>query len=142
MTRRAADRSAPSDRPPGPRTGLLAVVILVSWLGFAVHNAMELPAPVWLRPDTIGPTAVYLLLGAGMLSPWRRPATWLLLGWGWLQAVGGGVLSVLPLPLWPFQPERSLPHYVAHAIYAAAQVPLLVALTRARRRRDPVPAGL
>jgi hypothetical protein len=75
------------------------------------------------------PTAVSLLLAAGWLSPGRRVAAWLLLGWGWLHAIGGGLLSVLPLSLWPYQPEQSLRHYAVHALYAVLQVPLLVTVT-------------
>jgi len=90
-----------------------------------------------------------ILPGAGHIGPlleasfWRQPqgtvslhrlASWLLLGWGWLQAVGGGLLSVLPLPLWPFQPEQTPAHYALHAIYATLQAPLLITLTRHNRR--------
>jgi hypothetical protein len=81
----------------------------------------------------------YLLLAAGWLSPGRRVAAWLLLGWGWLHAIGGGLLSVLPLPWWPYQPEQSLRHYAVHALYAVLQVPLLVTVTQ--YLRHPGPAG-
>jgi membrane protein YdbS with pleckstrin-like domain len=80
---------------------------------------------------------VYLLLAAGWLSRVRRVTAWLLLGWGWLHAIGGGLLSVLPLPLWPYQPEQSLRHYAVHALYAVLQVPLLVTVTRYLRRLRP-----
>jgi hypothetical protein len=107
-----------------------------SWLGFIIHNVGELPAGALLGPDTIAPTAVYLLLLGSWWWPGPRTASWLLLGWGWLQAVGGGLLSVLPLPLWPFQPEQTPKHYALHAIYAALQAPLLITLTRHVRRDD------
>jgi len=38
----------------------------------------------------------------------------------------GGALSVLPLPVLPFEPEQTLRHYSFHLLYAAAQIPLLV----------------
>lgn len=44
--------------------------------------------------------------------------------------MGGGLLSVLPLPLWPYQPQQSLRHYTVHALYAVLQVPLLVMVAR------------
>jgi hypothetical protein len=122
-----------SDRGPGPPLTVLAATGL-SWLGFFIHNVSELPARVLIGAETLAPTAIYLML----LGAWwwfgPRVATWLLLGWGWLQAVGGGLLSVLPIPLLPFQPEQTLRHYVMHALYAAVQVPLLITLTRLLRR--------
>jgi len=45
-------------------------------------------------------------------------------------AVGGGLISVLPLPLLPFQLEQTLLHYALHAIYAMLQIPLLIVLAR------------
>lgn len=108
----------------------VVAAIALSWLGLAVHNLVELTGQARLGPATLGPTAVYLLLAAGWLSPGRRVAAWLLLGWGWLHAIGGGLLSVLPLPLWPYQPQQSLRHYTVHALYAVLQVPLLVMVAR------------
>jgi hypothetical protein len=108
----------------------VVAAIALSWLGLAVHNLAELTGQARLGPATLGPTAVYLLLAAGWLSPGRRVAAWLLLGWGWLHAIGGGLLSVLPLPLWPYQPQQSLRHYAIHALYAVLQVPLLVTVSR------------
>jgi hypothetical protein len=40
------------------------------------------------------------------------------------------VLSVLPLPLWPFYPEQTTGHYISHLIYGAAQLPLIWVLWR------------
>jgi hypothetical protein len=111
-------------------TPTVVAAITLSWLGLAIHNLAELPGQARLGPATLGPTAAYLLLAAGWLSPGRRVAAWLLLGWGWLHAIGGGLLSVLPLPLWPYQPQQSLRHYAIHALYGVLQVPLLVMVTR------------
>ncbi|MEO5939786.1 MAG: hypothetical protein ABIQ76_02765 [Candidatus Limnocylindrales bacterium] len=61
-----------------------------------------------------------------------------LLGWALLNLVGGGIISVLPLGLFPFAPEQSLGHDGAHVVYAVAQIPLvLVALMAIQRRRRP-----
>jgi hypothetical protein len=49
---------------------------------------------------------------------------------GWLQLVGGGLFSVLPLPMWPYEPEQSVRHYAFLALYAFLQLPLLIVLTR------------
>jgi hypothetical protein len=108
----------------------VVAVIALSWLGLVIHNLAELTGPARLGPATLVPTVACLLLATGWLSPGRRVAAWLLLGWGWLHAIGGGLLSVLPLPVWPYQPEQSLRHYAFHALYAVLQVPLLVTVTR------------
>jgi hypothetical protein len=115
------------------RTSIVVSVIGLSWLGLFIHNLADLGGQVLLGPETVGPTAVYLLLAAGWLTPARRVAAWALLGWGWLHAIGGGLLSVLPLPWWPYQPEQSLRHYTFHALYAVLQVPLLIVLARYQR---------
>jgi sugar phosphate permease len=56
----------------------------------------------------------------------RRGVAIGLLCWGLLHLVGGGILSVLPLPFLPFAPEQSVSHYLFHAIYAWAQIPLVL----------------
>jgi hypothetical protein len=125
----------PCDRPVAVPT--VVAVSSLSWLGLVIHNLAELTGQARRAPATLAPTAVYLLLAAGWLSRVRRVTAWLLLGWGWLHAIGGGLLSVLPLPLWPYQPEQSLRHYAVHALYAVLQVPLLVTVTRYLRRLRP-----
>lgn len=117
----------PADHPAAVPTVVAAIAL--SWLGLVIHNLAELTGPARLGPATLVPTTAYLLLGVGWLSPGRRVAAWLLLGWGWLHAIGG-LLSILPLPLWPYQPQQSLRHYAIHALYAVLQVPLLVTVSR------------
>jgi len=112
----------------------IVVAAVLSWLGFFIHNLADLPARALIGAETLGPTAVYLLLAAGLWSRMRRVAAWLLLAWGWLHLVGGAALSVLPLPIWPFRPAQTLYHYGFHALYGAAQVPLLVTLMRQLKR--------
>lgn len=62
-------------------------------------------------------------------------ATWLLLIWAMLHIVGGAVLSILPLPILPFQPEQSLRHYAFHILYGLIQLPLLLATIAALRHK-------
>ena len=59
-----------------------------------------------------------------------------LLAWGLLHLIGGGILSVLPLEMLPFAPEQSARHYAFHGVYAAAQLPLILAMW-ARLRPPP-----
>jgi hypothetical protein len=119
----------------GNKAALVATLAFLSWLGAYVHTTLELALPVW-RPENSVPALVGLVLFLG----WWRQADrrglwrWLLLAW----TVGGhlmlgAVLSVLPLPLWPFLPEQSLTHYLSHALYAAAQLPLIWVLWQEHR---------
>jgi hypothetical protein len=48
------------------------------------------------------------------------------LAWGALNLVVGGILSVLPIGLFPFQPEQTLGHYGVHALYTLSAVPLVM----------------
>ena len=48
------------------------------------------------------------------------------LGWGVLNLVIGGIVSVLPLSILPFVPEQSAAHYGAHVVYTLGQIPLVV----------------
>ncbi len=70
-----------------------------------------------------------LLLAWIMLSN-QRSIVLLLLCWALLQLVGGGILSVLPVPVLPFYPEQSVQHYVMHLVYGAAQMSLIGILLR------------
>ena len=92
--------------------------------------------------ETVIPLAIF---GLFALLAWARPANAivhvLLLAWAVLNLVGGGILSVLPVGLFPFQPEQSLRHYTIHVIYGVAQIPLVVLAARALSRRGRPAAG-
>jgi hypothetical protein len=98
---------------PVPRflTLQVCVAAALSWLGLYVHNVADLPGQTMLRPESAGPAIVTLLLIGCWISPARRVAAWLLLGWAWLNLGVGAVLSVLPLALLPSTPEQSPRHY-------------------------------
>lgn len=121
---------------PGPR-GIVAAAI-VSMAGHVVHNLAEFPPAILLAPATVLPVAVTVILAAAML---RRPTrlAWLATAaWATVVLVIGGA-SVLPLPVWPFEPEQTLGHYAAHVAYALAQLPLLWVAWRGHRRQPPSP---
>jgi peptidoglycan/LPS O-acetylase OafA/YrhL len=122
-----------------------AVVILASVIaaaGMMAHNVFEFGPAFLLDPQTLIPLAIF---GLFALLAWARPANAVvhvaLLAWAVLNLVGGGILSVLPLGLFPFQPEQSLGHYAVHVLYAVAQLPLIVVAGRALSRREPQAAG-
>ncbi len=122
-----------------------AAVVLASFIaaaGMLAHNVLEFGPAFLLRPETVIPLAIF---GLFALLAWARPADAivhaLLLVWAMLNLVGGGILSVLPLGLFPFQPEQSLGHYAVHVTYAVAQVPLVVVAARALSRRGRLGAG-
>ena len=103
----------------------LALFLSLSWLGMFVHNMLELPLSL-LSPENSLPglVSIFLFLGWWLL-PYRRLLTAAILGWALLHLLVGGILSVLPLPVWPFVPEQSLAHYLSHLIYSLAQLPLI-----------------
>ena len=122
-----------------PRTFTLLIVLAA--LGRLTHDIIEFRgvSPEW---PFMG-FALPLLLAYGWrraprVRPWLGLVTLL---WLALNGFVGGVLSVLPLPIWPFMPEQTWQHYTAHAIYTLSQVPLAVALIRAgvvERVRHPL----
>jgi len=123
------DRSVPS-------AAAIFLVSAIAAAGMVAHNVLEFGPAFLLRPETVIPLAIFGLLA---LLGWARPANSvihvLLLGWAVLNLVGGGILSVLPLGLFPFQPEQSLGHYAIHVIYAVAQLPLVVVAAGGLSRR-------
>jgi predicted branched-subunit amino acid permease len=68
---------------------------------------------------------VFVALFAAWLAWPGRLSFGLLFGWTLPPCAVGGLLSVLPLPFLPFVPEQAIQHYVAHALYAGCQLPLL-----------------
>jgi len=98
----------------------------IGWAGLFVHNLADLPGQTFLSPESIIPLLVTALLVAGWFTPARYAATVALLSWGLLNFLGGGVLSVLPLPFLPFAPEQTPSHYLFHGVYALAQLPLII----------------
>jgi hypothetical protein len=125
-----------------PSAAVLVLASVIAAAGLVAHNVLEFGPAFLLRPETVIPLAIF---GLFALLVWARPASAivhvLLLAWAVLNLVGGGILSVLPLGLFPFQPEQSLRHYAIHVIYAVAQIPLVVLAARALRRRGHAAAG-
>ncbi len=113
------------------RIGWVAACIIVAWLGLYVHNRVELPHLTILSLENSIPALLFgaFLLAWIMLSN-QRGIVLLFLCWALLHLVGGGILSVLSLPVLPFYPEQSVQHYVMHLVYGAAQVPLIGILLR------------
>ncbi|MDP9252679.1 MAG: hypothetical protein M3O80_06705 [Chloroflexota bacterium] len=112
---------------------MLVVAVAIASLGLLARNLLSLPLPL-LSPANVGPLIVY----AGLLA-WHRQsrganaARTTLLLWTAVNLVVGGILTALPFPILPFVPEQTLGHYLAHAIYALAQVPLLSLLIQSTR---------
>lgn len=102
----------------------VAVAVGASIGGLFVHNLAEFPPSILLGPETLVPVAVTTLLGVAMLRRPGRSTFVATAGWAVLVIVFGGG-SVLPLSILPFASEQSVGHYVAHVVYALAQVPLL-----------------
>ncbi|WP_448005987.1 hypothetical protein [Agromyces bauzanensis] len=113
----------------------------VAWFGMYLHNVADLPGQDILSVETVVPTLITsALVVLWFIRPIRHAATWALLVWAWLSLIGG-IISVLPLGILPFEPVQTPVHYGFHALYAAMQVPLIVVASIWLRdaRRDPQP---
>jgi hypothetical protein len=135
-------------RTPNPRDArLMAASVTLSILGMAFHTVREFGLPGLVSPPTgmLPMASVQLLLFVGwLLSPGARSALEIALaGSATLQLLGGAVISVLPFPFLPFQPEQSLSHYLSHLALGLTQLPRLVIPLRLRAARsrsaDPQP---
>ena len=147
---RAGSIQAASPVAPSTRRRLAPRVIstaAIAWAGLYVHNLAELPQLTPVSPENSLTALVWVVL----LVVWSlRPgpaAGWLLAAHALVQLIGGA-MSVLPLPFLPFVPEQSLHHYGFHVLYAAAQVPVLLAIRAdlpdrgaPPGHRHPVPEG-
>lgn len=121
-------RTPPSSVPD--RLVLASVATAIA--GLLVHNLAEFPVAILLAPETLFPVAITMAFGWALL---RRPsrAVFALAGtWALVVIVFGGG-SVLPLGIWPFEPEQSVGHYLAHVVYAVSQLPLLWVACRGLR---------
>ena len=111
--------------PPSAPTVLAASAIAGG--GYLVHNILEFGPASLVDPQTLIPLAIFAALAILAARETAGRATWLaLFAWSALNLVAGGILSVLPIGLFPFQPDQSLAHYGAHLVYTLAGVPLVV----------------
>lgn len=118
----------------------MLAVAAISWLGLVAHNVADLPGQTLASTESLIPGLVLAaLLVLYRLGP-RRLGAGALFAWAVLNLVGGGLLSVLPLPILPFEPEQTLRHYSFHLLYALTQVPLLVVALRELRQPRGLPS--
>jgi hypothetical protein len=126
-----------TDRRP-PSAAVLVLASVIAAAGMVAHNLFEFGPTFLLDPETVIPLGIFGLLALlASATPANATVCVLLLAWPVLNLVGGGILSVLPLGLFPFTPEQSLGHYAIHVVYGVTQLPLIVVaargLTRGRR---------
>ncbi|MGH2451499.1 MAG: hypothetical protein ACRDGE_09570 [Candidatus Limnocylindria bacterium] len=108
----------------------MAAALACSAFGMAFHTVREFGYAGLADPGTGMIPLVGIQLGLFALwllsSRARHFAAWALLGSAVFQLVFGAFLSVLPLPIYPWDPQQSLHHYVSHLVYGIAQIPLIV----------------
>ena len=115
-----------TDRPRPSAPVVLATSALAA-AGMLVHDLFELGPAFLVDPQALIPLGIFAILAIVASRETAGLAAWIaLFAWGALNLVGGGILSVLPLGVLPFQPEQSLGHYGAHVVYTLAEVPLVV----------------
>ena len=117
----------------------MAAALTLSAATMLAHNLYELPlSPI--DPQNAGPIGFAAILGAAYaVRPGSKVIASVALGWGVLNLVIGGIVTVLPLSILPFVPEQSVTHYMAHVVYTVGQIPLVVLAYRAIRA--PTPSG-
>lgn len=111
----------------------VAGALLLAWLGGWVHEFYRVPKLFGFTLVSLVDLLLSLLI---FLTWWRFPRSFLPLYGMWVLAIlhGLSVLSVLPLPIWPFVPEQTVSHYLVHGVYFVTQIPLLLlAFTLMRR---------
>jgi hypothetical protein len=125
----------------------MAAAVGLSALGMAYHTVREFGYAGLLSPAT-GMIPVVGLQIFLFLVWWLAPGSRLVAGrallvTGMFQLVGGAIISVLPLPFLPFQPEQSVSHYLSHLFLGLAQIPLIVVplLQERHRARQPQAGG-
>jgi hypothetical protein len=124
---------ADSSTRTAPGRAAAGKAALVSLAGLCFHNWWDLPHVPFVSPEYLGPTAAFLVIFSVWLARpngvFARSLVWV---WAIAHLIGGGILSVLPLEVLPFDPEQSLRHYIGHLVYLAAQLPLILLLLKKR----------
>jgi hypothetical protein len=98
--------------------GPLVVGSAVALAATVLHDVAEFGTPV---PENSLVVAVALTAGIlawSRLPRWRRVTRAVLLTFALVMLVGGAIASVLPLPIWPFEPDQGVGHYVVHGVWA------------------------
>jgi hypothetical protein len=125
---------------PRPSASAVFATSAIAAVGMLAHDLFEFGPAFLVDPQTLIPLGIFAILAILAARETSGRATWIaLFAWAVLNLVGGGILSVLPLGLLPFQPEQSLGHYGVHVVYTLAVVPLVlvawsgIRASRARR---------
>ncbi len=98
--------------------------------GTLLHDVVEFGRPAL---ENTGVVTGVLLVGAFAWSAFptrRRLVRRAMLVFVSAFLVLGALASVLPLPLWPFEPDQSLIHYAVHAVWAGALGVTILVLLR------------
>ena len=115
-----------TDRPRPSARAVHAASALAAG-GMLAHDLFEFGPAFLVDSQTLVPLAIFAALSALAARQAAGLVAWTaLFAWAAMNLVGGGILSVLPLGLLPFQPEQSLEHYGVHVVYALAEVPLVL----------------
>jgi hypothetical protein len=102
----------------------VALALTTAWLGLFFHDLREFGRPAIEGSVAMGVMAVLLFALWRRLTEHRSLIASLMLVYATISLIGA-LTSVLPLGIWPFEPEQSLEHYVTHAIWAIAGLPLI-----------------
>lgn len=117
----------------GPGRWLMVAALGVSTFGAWYHNTREFPGMAITAPEMLSAIVPGVVIAAWWLVRPGRALWWVTVVWVAVLNLGvGAVLTVLPLPFLPFQPDQSVSHYMTHLLYAVTQVPAIYLLFRWR----------
>ena len=107
---------------------------LLAMIGMHIHNS-DLPDLTLLSPENSIPSLLWIVLFLLWWSVPNKLTNILLLSWALLNFVGG-LLSAIPFSFWSLGKLQIFGHLFNHAVYALAQVPLIIFLLYLIRKRN------
>jgi hypothetical protein len=118
---------------------LMAAALAVSAFGAWYHNTREFPGMPLTAPEMLSAIVPAVMIAVWWLLRPGRILWWVTVVWVVLLNLGiGAIVTVLPLPFLPFEPEQTLGHYMTHLLYLLAQIPAIYLLLRWRDElREP-----
>ncbi len=110
----------------------MMAALLVSTAGAVIHNMLEFPGMSFGSPEMLSTIVPAVVVAAWWVIRPSLPAWWAITTWIALLLILGAVITVLPLPFLPFEPEQSLGHYASHVVFGVSQLPAAYLLSRLR----------
>ena len=106
------------------RLRAVVLALTLAWLGILFHDLREFGQPLIESSIAMGVITVLLFFLWHRRPELRCGIALLMLAYAIINLIGA-LTSILPLGVWLFDPEQSFEHYLSHAIWAIAELPLM-----------------